>query len=111
MTHIELVAMLDQINIEHTHYQFEKGSAPEPPYFVWYEPDTSYEYADDSNHISLPMLNIELYTDYKDFALEIQLESQLKSLGFTWQKTESSLEDEGLYEVLYEIPIIIQEDN
>ena len=52
-------------------------------------------------------MNLELYTDSKDFALEQQVEQVLRTAEFTWNKTEDYLEDEEMYEVLYEMEVLM----
>ena len=46
-------------------------------------------------------MNIELYTDSKDLAVEQKLEAVLDIQGIFYDKTEVWIESEKLYEVLY----------
>ena len=46
-------------------------------------------------------MNIELYTDSKDQAVEQKLEAVLDTHGIFYDKTEVWIESEKLYEVLY----------
>jgi len=47
--------------------------------------------------------NIELYTKKKDPAAEAKVEAVLDAAEIYWEKTETYLQSEGLFEVLYEI--------
>ena len=44
---------------------------------------------------------MELYTDAKDFAAEKKLEDALDACGIFYEKSETWIENEKLYEVLY----------
>lgn len=46
-------------------------------------------------------VHIELYTDCKDLSVEQQLEAVLDRHGIFYEKTETWIESERLYEVLY----------
>ena len=50
---------------------------------------------------------MELYTDQKDFAAEGKLEDALDACGIFYEKSETWIDSEKLYEVLYvfEMPI------
>ena len=45
--------------------------------------------------------NIELYTDLKDLSLERKLEEALDEASIFYNKSETWIESESLYEVLY----------
>jgi predicted nucleotide-binding protein (sugar kinase/HSP70/actin superfamily) len=50
-------------------------------------------------------LNIELYTDKKDPEIEIQIEAVLAAHEVAYEKTETWIESEKMYEVLYQTEI------
>lgn len=50
-------------------------------------------------------MDIELYTDEKSPDTEAQLEALLDGAGLFYDKTESYIESEKLYEVLYELEV------
>ena len=50
--------------------------------------------------ISFPAL-IELYTDFKDLSVESKVESVLDEYGIFYDRTETWIESEKMYEVLY----------
>ena len=90
-----------------TYYQWPVGSAPEPPYVIYYYPNSDDVHADNTNYVAVRPVNIELYTDNKDFTAEAAIEGILKNNGLSWQKTETHLDDESMFMVLYEMEVII----
>ena len=49
---------------------------------------------------------MELYTDKKDLASEKLVEDKLKEMYLPYYKTETKLETEGMYQIVYEINLI-----
>lgn len=89
------------------YYQWPVGSAPNPPYVLYYYPGSDDLYADGRNYAKFAPVNIELYTDHKDFAAEAALEAVLANAGLSYQKTESTLDEENMFLVLYETEVLI----
>lgn len=50
-------------------------------------------------------MDIELYSDQKDWENEKKIEDVLEKYGITYQKTAEYLESEKMYEVLYEMEV------
>ncbi len=90
-----------------TYYQWPVGSAPKPPYVIYYYPASDDLAADNSNYVALRPVYIELYTDNKDFAAEAAIEGTLAAAGVSYLKTETPLDDESMFMVLYETEVII----
>ena len=59
--------------------------------------------ADGKVYFKSNKVNIELYTDQKDFELEKQVEEILDKYGLFWQRDEQYIKSENMYEVLYEV--------
>ena len=57
--------------------------------------------ADGKVYYKINEVHIELYTDLKDLAVEQQLEEVLDEHGIFYNKSETWIESEKLYEVLY----------
>lgn len=83
------------------------SETPVPPYVVFYYPSETDPHADNSNYINKRQLFIELFTKTKDQASEAQLEAVLKSAGFSWYKQTDFLNDEKLFQTVYETEVII----
>ncbi len=105
MTKQEIEQLLDKTGIEYRHHHFEVTEAVDPPFLVWYLPGSDNFAADGRVYFRIDKLNLELYTDQKDFALEEKVEHMLSDAGLYWNKTESFLDEEQMYEVLYEMEV------
>lgn len=97
--------MLEQMGIPFRYFLFKDKEAVEPPFLVWYLPKSDNFFADGKVYERIDRLNLELYTDQKDFELEERLEHLLEAEGIGWNKTEAFLDDEQMYEVLYEMEV------
>lgn len=103
----EIKTMLGQTGLRNTYYSWPEKEAPALPYLVWYLPSSDNFAADDKVFKRVDTLNIELYTKTKDFAKELAVEAVLDAWNMVWDKVETYLDDEHMYEVLYEMEIII----
>ena len=107
MTYKEIAEMVESMGFPFAYYQFPEAAAPFLPYVVFYYPDNSDLVADNTNYQAITAVNIELYTKNKDFDAEAQVEAVLKASGFVFQKSESYLNTEKMYEVLYQTSAVI----
>jgi hypothetical protein len=96
---------------DYTYYQFADDSAPELPYLIFYYPSSNNDGADNVVWQKINRLNIELYTDNKEFLIENELETVLAEHGFFYEKSEQYIKDEKMYEVLYEMEVVINGQN
>ncbi len=99
---LEIEHVLDEIGIDYRYHHFETTEAVSPPFIVWTTPESNNFFADGAVYHTNCSIDIELYTDVKDFELEQQIEAVLNRRGIPWQKSEQYIENENLYEVLYE---------
>jgi len=106
----EIKTMLGQTELSVTYYSFPIGDVPALPYLVWYLPSSSNVAADDKVYKRVETLNIELYSKTKDFASEAIVEEVLDAWNMVWDKTETYLDDEHMYEVLYEMQIFVDDE-
>lgn len=105
MTKENIEEMLNNIGIEYRYHHFETEEAIEPPFMVWLIPGYDNFPADGMTYYSAAALNIELYTDFKDFGLESEIENVLNRYEIFWDKKETYIESENMYEVLYEMEV------
>lgn len=105
MSFEEIMEMLQSLGIPVAYHHFAEGEGPEPPFVVYLSPGSNNFSADGQVYFKVKQLDIELYTDRKDAAMEEQLEAILDAHGFFYDKTESFIESEKLYEVLYEMEV------
>lgn len=106
-TYEEVAEMIDDMGFSFTYYSYPENSAPSLPYVLFYFPGNQPETADNTNHITINTLNIELYTENKDISAEREVEAVLESNSLPYTRTETYLPEDSMYEVLYETEVII----
>ena len=102
MTYSEIVGMLEETGLPAAYDHFSEGESPDPPFICFLFPGSDNFSADGKVYMKIRNVNVELYTDIKDPELEQTLETVLDRHGIFYQKTEVWIEDEKLYEVLYQ---------
>lgn len=107
MNYREVKQMVASFGFPFTYYSFPEKQAPALPYVLFYFPNTNNFSADDTVYQKAEALNIELYTKEKDYTSESAIEDVLEEYGIVWQKSESYLNSENMYEVLYQTEVII----
>lgn len=107
MTVKELVTGLESSGLEVAYYQWPENEAPEPPYLLYYFPNSDDFVADGSNYASIEALAVELYTNNKDFTTEAKVEKALNDLGLVYTRSEQYITSEKMYEVLFETEVLI----
>lgn len=109
MTEKEVFQIVKSIGFPTAYHHFEEGQEPEKPYLVYLYPGTNNFSADGTVYQGINQLDIELYTERKELEAEKRVEAVLKEHGFFYEKTETYLESEKMYEVLYEMEVLINE--
>lgn len=107
MTEAEVFQMVKSIGFPVAYHHFAEGQEPTKPYIVYLYPGSNNVSADGIVYQSVTQLDIELYTDKKNLAAEKAVEAVLKEHGLFYEKTESYLETEKMFEVLYEMEVLI----
>jgi hypothetical protein len=97
----ELLQILSETQIPFAYHHFAEGESPEPPFICYLFPGSNNFSADGKVYYKINEVHIELYTDLKDLAVEQQLEEVLDEHGIFYNKSETWIESEKLYEVLY----------
>ena len=78
-------------------------SPPTPPYIVYlFSYNTNFG-ADNRVYSKQSNYQVELYTKHKEPTTEKLIEDLFDEHDIYWEKTETFIESEGLYQVLYEI--------
>lgn len=107
MTENEIRHMVNEIGYPVAYHHFEEGEEPTKPYIVYLYPSTNNFSADGGVYQKIAKLDIELYTQKKDLEAEKKVESVLIKHGFFYERTEAYLNTEKMYEVLFEMEVLI----
>ena len=97
----ELLKILKETEIPFAYDHFAEGESPEPPFICYLLPGSNNFAADGKVYFKANEVHIELYTDFKDLTVEQKLEAVLDEHGIFYNKSETWIESEKLYEVLY----------
>lgn len=97
----DILAMLRETALPFAYDHFAEGESPEPPFICYLVPGSNNFAADGRVYFKINAYHIELYTDEKSPTLENSLETVLDNHGIFYNKSETWIESEKLYEVLY----------
>lgn len=97
----ELYNLLKTLGMPITYHHFK--TPPTPPYIVYLFSYSDNFGADDKVYNKGDNYQVELYSVKKDIASEKLIEDLFDNNNIFYEKTETYLDTEGLYEVLYEI--------
>lgn len=104
MTQAELYQALKSIGYPVAYGSF--SSEVSPPFITYQFVYSSDLIAENQNYIEISNFQVELYTSKKDMAAEKRVQDKLKELGLPYRKLENWLDDEKLYQVIYEIQLV-----
>ena len=98
----QLKEVLSNMDIPGAYYKFSEKNAPGGfPYYVYFSENTETFKADNISFVNIPIVFIELYTEYKDIELEKKMETILRNNGMPYEKEETFLDDEEGHMVIY----------
>lgn len=112
MTFSEVYTMLSNIEkngvkVPCAYYQFGDDTGQQPPFICFFYSGSDDFAADNSNYAKIESLNIELYTDVKDFELEAAVEATLRANSLTWERSEEFIDSEQMHETIYTTEVLI----
>lgn len=107
MTYEQIAEMISKFGLPFAYYQFEEGSGQQCPFVVFYYPSRNDVRADDKNYVEIVDLTIELYTDNKDFVREEIVEDVLDEYEMAYDKDETYISSEKMYEVIYTMEVLL----
>jgi hypothetical protein len=96
-----LFALLKTTNLPVAYHHFV--SPPSPPYIVYLFSYSSNFGADNRVYEAAKNFQVELYVKAKDLTSEALIEGLFDANDIYWEKTETYIDSEGLFQVLYEI--------
>lgn len=97
--------ILSEVGLPYEYDHFTTHNWIEPPFLVWRIPESNNFIADGIVYAKIDALDIELYSNEKDWDNEKKIEDILEKHGIAYQKTEEYLDSEKMYEVLYEMEV------
>ena len=107
MTYTEIANMIAEVGIPYAFHHFPDNTGQQPPFICFYYPADHDFKADDTNYRKINQLTIELYTDYKDFNLEAEIEKTLNDHGLVYSREEAFISDERLYMASFFTEVLI----
>ena len=105
MSYEEIAEMMQEIGLSFVYHHFAEGESPNPSFVLFLSPKENTFGADNLMYISFKTLHIELYTDTKSPETEERVEEILYQHNIYYTKSETWIESEKLYEVLYELEV------
>lgn len=109
MTQAELFQALKSIGLPVAYREFKEGPnnpLPNPPYLVYLFSYANDMMADNQNYLPIDNFQIELYTNLKHPPTEQLVQNKLRELELPYSKTETYIDSEELFQIIYEIQLI-----
>lgn len=109
MTLLEFVNLLKSTGypVAYSHFEStETNPAPDPPFICYVLPETDNFTADNKVYHKITDVDIELYTNQKDFEAEKKFEDLFDAHEIPWNSYETYIESEKLYQKIYEVRLI-----
>lgn len=98
----ELLTIIKETGIPFAYDHFAEGESPDPPFICYLLPGSDNFAADGRVYFKINEVRIELYTDSKDLSVEQKLEDVLDAHEVFYNKSETWIDSEKLYEILYQ---------
>lgn len=99
----ELKALLETSGLPVVYHAWPVGEAPPLPYLCYLTAYSNNFAADGVVYCPIDHIQVELYTKQKEPQTEDKVEKALSS--FFWEKSETYLDTERCYQILYEIEV------
>lgn len=111
MTPSDIRLMVESVGIPSAYYQFADNTGQNPPFICYFFGPSNDLVADNINYARSERLFVELYTDAKDFDLELVVESVLNSNELVFIKTQDIIESEKMHVTVYETNVFMEVSN
>jgi len=93
--------------VAYSHFEdTPQNPAPKPPFITYQFAYSSDLMADNINYAEIGNYQVELYTDKKDLVAEQKVQDKLKELRLPYTKMENWIDEEKLFQIIYEIQLI-----
>nr|DAL51021.1 MAG TPA_asm: tail completion protein [Caudoviricetes sp.] len=103
MTLEEIRKLLEATGIPFAYHHWE--APPALPYGVYLDPYSNNFGADDTVYLQVAHIQIELYADERDLDAETKIEAALTAAGIYYERETSYIQEQRLYETMYEIEV------
>lgn len=110
MTYEDVASMIASMGLPSAYDHFDKDDLNRPsgpPFICFLYPENNDPAFDDHNYIHVEQLQIELYTDNKDFDRETVIEDVLNANDLPFDKDCTWLSDEHMYMTTYTMEVLI----
>lgn len=97
----EIITILNETELPFAYDHFAEGEGPDPPFICYLIPGSDNFSADGVVYHRIDEVHIELYTDRKDLSVEEKVTAVLDEHGIYYDYSETWIESEKLYEVLF----------
>lgn len=97
----KIIEILNKTKIPFAYDHFAEGESPSAPFICYQVPRSENMSADGRVYHKLSEVRIELYTDKKDLETELKVETILDEYSIFYNKEETWIESEKLYEVVF----------
>lgn len=87
------------------YWSFPEGEAPKMPFITYFEESSDNFGADNKVYFHRKRISVELMTRTKNPTAEANLEAAFDSHDIYWNKTETHLDDEDVFEVIYDLEV------
>jgi len=104
MTQDELYQALKSIGYPVAYGSFSRPV--KPPFITYQFAYNSDLIADNINYVPIDSFQVELYTAKKNLVAEQKVQDKLRELGLPYRKFETYLDEEKIFQILYEIQIL-----
>lgn len=99
--------MVEAVGIPFAYSHFTEDTGQQPPFICFFYDNSNDFAADNINYKGINALSIELYTEYKDFALQQAIETQLTDREIFYTREDEYLDTEKMYVTIYTCEVII----
>ena len=100
----EIKIMLEQTGLPVAYHHFSQQM--KLPFLVYLLPESRNIIADDGVYQRGQLVRVELYTAKKDLEIEKKVENVLSDM--VWNRSETYIDSEDMYEIVYEMEVIIE---
>jgi len=100
-----LLKSIDGFTDKVVYRAWQEGKAPQLPFICYLETGSDNFAADGIAYAKIKRVDIELYTDFKSPETEALIENALDNAGIYWDSLEAYIDDEKMYQKIYEIEV------